>query len=220
MGLAKELVSHPFVTLKLITRRIAAIPEKGLPKLHRKTDDGFDARYGVETSGMSWVTPTVGTSYMHGTRYEACSEDAVRWAIENCGLRLEETRFTDVGCGKGRALVLAAQYPFKEVVGVEYSPDLAETARRNMSRIDPGGRWSVICTDAVAYDFPDGDLLAFFYNPFDWVIYEKVVNKLATVRGRVRLAHQGPGNDDLAASGLFTQLGEGPDGVSLYQFAK
>ena len=42
--------------------------------------------------------------------------------------------FMDVGCGKGRMVCVAAQYPFARVVGVEISPELSTVARANVAR--------------------------------------------------------------------------------------
>jgi SAM-dependent methyltransferase len=220
MGLAGEMVRHPWITMKFVVRRIGEIPKKGLPKLRREANDDFDTRYGVETSSMSWVTPTVGSSYMHGTRYNPTSERSVRWAIETAGLPLEQTCFVDVGCGKGRPLIIANEYPFRRIVGVEYAPELAEVARRNLAKVDKLDRCSVVCTDASIYEFPDGALLTFLYNPFDWVIYEKVLANLAKATGPVRHVHCGPGNDAIVTSGLMKVLADGPDGACLYEFAR
>jgi predicted RNA methylase len=43
-----------------------------------------------------------------------------------------ETTFVDIGSGKGRALIIAAEYAFKRIIGVEYSPSLATICRRNL----------------------------------------------------------------------------------------
>ncbi len=42
--------------------------------------------------------------------------------------------FVDYGCGKGRAVVLAATYPFTKVIGVERTKKLAEIARDNVEK--------------------------------------------------------------------------------------
>src|SRR5688572_15712537 len=40
----------------------------------------------------------------------------------------------DIGCGKGRAMLAMAHFPFKKIAGVEISPELANIARRNLAR--------------------------------------------------------------------------------------
>jgi len=78
--------------------------------------------------------------------------------------------FFDVGCGKGRALLLASRRPFRRVIGVERVPAVAQVAQRNLERCrDPErrcGRVEVQCVDANQCPLPDQDTLYFLYNPF------------------------------------------------------
>ena len=48
-------------------------------------------------------------------------------------MNIEHDRFTfvDFGAGKGRVLMMACEYPFKQVIGVELSRKLHATASRN-----------------------------------------------------------------------------------------
>jgi predicted RNA methylase len=74
--------------------------------------------------------------------------------------------FLDYGAGKGRALVLAARYyNFRQVVGVEVSPELCRQAASNLKHTT-GGRAEIICCDAATYQPPSDTTVFFFYNPF------------------------------------------------------
>jgi SAM-dependent methyltransferase len=220
MSLLGDLVRHPIIAAKLIAKRIRTIPEKGLPRFHARTSDGFDDKYGVETDGQVQITATNSPNLMYGTRYQATPENVIRFAIENSGLSLPETTFIDIGCGKGRALIVASTYPFKTIVGVEYAPDLAEIAQQNVDRIGATGRCTVLCQDAVEYRFPDGPLLTFFYNPFEEVVHSQVLDHLAHAPGPVRIAHVGPGNDFVAAFPGVTILVQGPNALNVYEMSQ
>jgi predicted RNA methylase len=87
----------------------------------------------VETARAVQIVPTRSPNFSHGTRYSPAPEAAIRWCIENCGVPYTETTFVDLGSGKGRVLIVAAMYPFKRIIGVEYSPDLATVCRRNLN---------------------------------------------------------------------------------------
>ena len=89
---------------------------------------------------------------------------------------LEETSFIDIGSGMGRVVILAAQQPFKMVVGVEISGSLHEVARENLAALDPE---VVLCRnvrlvlgDAATYRFPRGRLVVYLYNPFRTQVLE------------------------------------------------
>jgi predicted RNA methylase len=217
LNLLGEVVRHPVLSTRLIVRRIREIPSKGLPRLRRHTDDSFDRRFGVETAQVVRVTATDSPNLAHGNRYEAATEAAIRWAIEASGLAPEQTTFVDVGCGKGRALVLAASFPFKAIAGVEYAPELVQACIANLEKVGAAERCQVTTGDAVDYRFPDGDLLAFFYNPFGEVVHRRVLDNLAAAGGRVRFAHSGPGHEVVRAWGRAREIAAGPDATRLYE---
>jgi SAM-dependent methyltransferase len=94
----------------------------------------------------------------------------------------EEFTFVDFGAGKGRALLLAAERPFRRVVGVEFSAQLAEIARHNLERYIGPLQCSdvdVVVADAVDFELPDGPVVAFFFNPFGESVMRVVAGNLA-----------------------------------------
>jgi SAM-dependent methyltransferase len=83
---------------------------------------------------------------------------------------MEEFSFLDVGAGMGRAVLLAAELPFRQVLGVELNPTLTRIAGRNLTVWRASGRarapMRVVCGDAVEFSLPAGPCLAFLFNPF------------------------------------------------------
>lgn len=158
-----ELIRHPILAARFVVRRIKQIPSKGLPKLRRPTQkDDFDQKYGVETSKLVRVAPTDSPNVSRGNKYEASTEAIIRWCIENCQMPISETTFVDVGSGKGRVLIVAAMYPFKRIIGVEYSPALVRICLDNLRRVGASEKCEVVGADAADYEFPDGNLLVSF----------------------------------------------------------
>jgi tRNA1(Val) A37 N6-methylase TrmN6 len=58
----------------------------------------------------------------------------MRRAIQSCP-DLSKASFVDLGCGKGLPLVVATEYPFQRVLGVELAPELCVVARHNAERL-------------------------------------------------------------------------------------
>jgi 16S rRNA G966 N2-methylase RsmD len=110
-------------------------------------------------------------------------------------------------------------YPFKRIIGVEYSPRLAAICRSNLNKLGIMERCEIILGDAADYVFPDGNLLVFLYNPFDSVILNRILRILAATNGQVRVAQLGPGHDVIQNSGLARVVccGEGP---TLYEICR
>lgn len=147
-------------------------------------DNAFDVRWGVETGGE--CDPTVamvaGTNWLHGIKYQAVNKDVFLAAVGSLGIQYENYVFVDYGSGKGRAVFLAAGFPFKRVVGIEYCRELDAIARLNLQRYPEEAKVckhvELICRDAVMYDLPPEPLVLFFYNPFGRRVMEQVVNNV------------------------------------------
>lgn len=93
-----------------------------------------------------------------------------------------DTEFVDFGSGKGRVMLLAAEYPFKKIIGVEAARSLHETAQANLQS---GARFRRLCAeveclnvDALDYEFPDANLVLYFFNPFGEEILRPLLLKL------------------------------------------
>lgn len=218
-----DLIRHPVFAVKLILRRIKEIPSKGLPKLlpglRRHKPDEFDRRYGVDTSKSVYVTATDSPNYLYGRGYQPSDEGTIRWCIENCGMPLEETTFVDVGCGKGRALLIAAMYPFKRIIGIEYAPDLAKACRKNLETLHLAGRCEVVVGDAAEFKFPDGKLFAYICNPFGQVVFDRVLRNLASTQGQVRFGGRAPiGDEEILCTGMVRAIGS-LEGIRLYEIS-
>lgn len=107
-------------------------------------------------------------------------------AMRHVSLRPGEDVFLDYGCGMGRALVLAATYPFRRVIGVERSDSLSVIARENVARAAAKLQCadvSITTTDARTYEVPHDVTHIFLFNPFDEPI---VIGVLARIRDSIQ----------------------------------
>ena len=100
---------------------------------------------------------------------------------------IESYTFIDLGAGLGRALLLASQLPFREVIGVELGESLVDVARRNIETWVAGNNAqcpiSIVHQDALTYQFPPGPLLVFMDNPFGERITAQVLAHLVESAG-------------------------------------
>lgn len=137
----------------------------------------FDLEYGVRTSGLvaGRHLLTGGRHDRHATAYYAVApsvfhEMIVRWRRCRPLAAIDEFTFIDLGAGMGRAMLLAAEYPFRAVIGVEFHPTLARIARRNMALWRAAGRarapLRMLCRDAADFQPPAGPCVIFLFNPF------------------------------------------------------
>jgi SAM-dependent methyltransferase len=104
----------------------------------------------------------------------------------------EDFIFVDFGSGKGRALLLASEYPFRRIIGVEFARELHAAAQVNIARYQSATQRccaiEVHCQDATEFALPPEPTVFYFYNPFDATVMKKV---LANIRASLE-AHPRP----------------------------
>ncbi|MBL6751766.1 MAG: hypothetical protein ISP90_14660 [Nevskia sp.] len=150
-----------------------------------RENDSFDARFGTDTRGeMSLENAGIAAAEaaLGNGVYRAIPASHFRAALQHLDIRFEDFTFLDYGSGKGKALLLAADYPFKRIVGVEYSPLLHETALSNIRRCQNQSKrcneLQAVLADARTYDPPGDPLVCFFFNPFDSSVWRSVLGRL------------------------------------------
>ena len=106
----------------------------------------------------------------------------MRAMLKSLPVRHEDYSFIDYGSGKGRVLLLASEYPFKRIVGVEASRQLHNVALTNFKAwSNPHQRGFHLesqCMDARELALPDGPLILFFFTPFRPPVTNQVVERI------------------------------------------
>lgn len=139
-------------------------------------------KYGINTTGADELQKLddLGIDTTHATIYMPVSY----YLLEEIFQQLPKTlnnHFLDIGCGKGRALCMAAHLGFKQVTGIDFSKDLCEIAKENLAltkQKNPLFEFNVINNDAFYFEIPDNVDCIFFFNPFDEFIMSAVVNNI------------------------------------------
>jgi len=150
----------------------------------RELSEAFDARFGTDTS-RTWhwsdldaTGPDVPPLWRYYPIMRADFDPVMR-AID---MRHEDFAFVDLGSGKGRALLLASDWPFRRVIGVEISPTLHAIAEKNVhvyrSPAQRCARFELVCCDAAIWEPPDDDLLLYLFQPFPEDVFARVMDNL------------------------------------------
>ena len=134
-------------------------------------DAEFDRSYGTDTSGYADPRAYARSDprAQRATFYVATRAKPFLDFLRHSRVPTAGT-FVDFGCGKGRALLLAAQHGFQSVTGVEFSPLLCRAADRNIALFRsraPHTSFAVICGDAGDYNVRPDDAVFYSYDPFD-----------------------------------------------------
>lgn len=138
----------------------------------------FDLSHGVDTTTLHRSV-----DHPHSVHYQGADPRLVKELLRSLPPRARASTFVDFGCGKGRALLLALEHGFQEVIGVEIAPDLAAICRRNLAKSTRAHNFTnarVIESDATTFVPPLGAVSAFFFNPFHGPPLERVATNLAS----------------------------------------
>lgn len=143
----------------------------------------FDRAFGVETGGfVGWRDLQAGglnDPYISG--YFGVVPSVARRLIAAVTTPSDYV-FIDIGCGKGRAAIVASERPFRHVIGVEIAPVLAGVALANAQIVRAGfpnrPAIEVVTGDAASFDFPAEPLVLFLYQPFERPVMRAVLARL------------------------------------------
>lgn len=132
----------------------------------------FDWRHQVKTAGVVDLEDlgTIGPNAHQGVYYVPTPIGQFRRVIGNLPLPRDKFVFVDIGSGMGRCLLLAAEFPFRKILGVEFASELCAIADRNADRY--AQRYpnrpeiDVQNIDALQLRLEDADHVLFMYNPF------------------------------------------------------
>lgn len=141
-----------------------------LPNRRRQRygDVDFDWEHRVDTTSatVGWRTRLMG---LLSSPYQPIPPDEFRELMSALSIDFSQFTFIDVGSGKGRALLLAAEYGFRRIIGIEWLPDLDDIARANVERLQQREvltvRIELVCMDAAEFVFPAQPTLIFLFNP-------------------------------------------------------
>jgi len=155
----------------------------------------FDEMHGVETGGLipAGELITGHASDAHVTAYYGVAPSILRsivelW-LETAPVHpIERYTFVDIGAGKGRAMLAASELPFRQVIGVELNPALADIAQRNLDHWiasregDPTARRHapvrLVEQDALDFEFPRSPCVAFLFHPFEAPLMKKLLRRM------------------------------------------
>ena len=136
-------------------------------------DADYDWDYGVNTTSgaVGWRDRLLGVLHSPYQPTEPILfHEMIDALAEQTQLDLSTLTFVDLGSGKGRTLLMASDYPFRRIIGVELLPSLHEIARQNLAayKSDTQKCFALesICGDATSFSFPEEPLVVYLFNPF------------------------------------------------------
>ncbi len=157
------------ITLGQITRKLKN-------DLVRLSEIFFEWRYGIVSDGEI-VGSELGFTENACHDYQATSYVRFHQLMKKVPIRQNADVFLDFGSGMGRAVILAATYPFRKVIGVELATDLHTRASENVKRAAKRLRCRDIelyNVDARRFRIPPEVTMIYMWNPFAGEVLREV----------------------------------------------
>ena len=148
----------------------------------RYGDVDYDWEYRVDTTSATirWRTRLRGLLH---SPYQPVEPELFRAMLNAVDIDFTRFTFIDIGSGKGRALLLASEYPFERILGVELLPELNQIARENIRKF-PSHRQrcsniEARVEDATKISFPPQALVIFLFHPLPEADFVKFLANLS-----------------------------------------
>lgn len=131
----------------------------------------WEHRVNTTSAGVDWRDRLLGVFHSpYQPTDSALFHEMIGALPQQAGFDFPDFTFVDLGSGKGRTLLMASDYPFRRIVGVELLPALNQAAQENLSKYQSESQKCFviesICADATEFPFPAEPTLLFLFNPF------------------------------------------------------
>lgn len=152
-------------------------------------DYDWDYRVNTTSGAVGWRDRLVGTFHsLYQPTEPAAFHEMLGALQQRAGLNFADFTFVDLGSGKGRTLLMASDYPFQKIVGVEFLPSLHEIAEQNLGEYKSESQkcfaLESILGDATTFPLPGVPLIVYLFNPFPESGMRRMVENLETSLAR------------------------------------
>jgi SAM-dependent methyltransferase len=147
----------------------------------RYGDAGYDWDYRVDTTSatVGWHDRLLGQFL---SAYQPTDPESFHEMLGSLKIDFSAFTFIDLGSGKGRTLLMAADYPFRRVLGVELLPELNRAAQENIRKYHSDSQkcfaLESVGGDARNFVFPLQPTVLYLFNPVPEAALIQVVGRL------------------------------------------
>lgn len=129
-------------------------------------DYDWDHRVDTTSATVGWRDRLLGLLH---SPYQPSSPPLFHEMMAKLEIDFQKFVFVDIGSGKGRALLMATDYPFRRIIGIELLPKLHRIAQENIAkyRSDSQRCFAIesVCGDARDFPFPSEPMVLYLFNP-------------------------------------------------------
>jgi Histone methylation protein DOT1 len=170
-------------TLLHLARKLWSFVRESTPEQRRRRygDVEYDWEHRVNTTSgtVGWKARLMGLFH---SPYQATEAHLFQEMMASLPIAFEQFTFVDLGSGKGRTLLMASEYPFRKIIGVELIAELHCAAEENIHQYRSTTRRSLpieaVLADAREFEFPEQPLVLYLFNPLPERALADVIGRL------------------------------------------
>jgi len=167
----------------LLIRNLWAFVRDSTPERRRRRygDMEYDWEHRVNTTSgtVGWRARLLGLFH---SPYQPTDPALFREIMASLPIEFDQFTFVDLGSGKGRTLLMASEYPFRRIVGVELIAELHRAAEENIRAYDSATqqcrRIEAVHADACEFVLPETPLALYLFNPLPETGLRRVIRNL------------------------------------------
>jgi len=142
-----------------------------------------EKKYGINTTSANNLSDfdIKGNQLSHATEYMPVNYFTIEHVLDHIPENAKQGTFLDIGCGKGRALCVAAAYGFTKLYGIDFAKQLIKQADQNLAATKKrfsSLRYQLSWSDISALEIGKDVSTVFLFNPFDEVLMKNIIHKI------------------------------------------
>jgi SAM-dependent methyltransferase len=157
-------------TLQKLLSELWGFLRDSTPEQRRRRygDIEYDWEHRVDTTSatVDWRDRLLGIFH---SPYQPTEPALFREMLQALETDFADFTFVDLGSGKGRTLLMASEYPFRRILGVELLPELNGVAQENLKKYKSETQKCLqlesFCGDACEFVFPVEPTVVYLFNP-------------------------------------------------------
>jgi len=190
----------------------------------RYGDIEYDWEHRVDTTSatLDWRARLLGVFH---SPYQATEPALFHEMMAALRVDFAEFLFIYLGSGKGRTLLMASEYPFRKIMGVELLPELNQIAQKNIRKYSSANQkcriLESICGDVCEFEFPAEPIVLYLFNPVSESGLGRVIGNLehSLIENprRVLVLYHNPEHEDILASSAKLKKIGGTHQYAIYE---
>ncbi|MGZ4788270.1 MAG: class I SAM-dependent methyltransferase [Terriglobales bacterium] len=190
----------------------------------RYGDVEYDWDHEVDTTAATVTNRSRLIAAISGAPYQPTDPAEFREMMETAAIDFPKFTFIDIGSGKGRTLLMASEFPFRRIVGVELLRELHRVAEKNIPAFSSPEQKckeiELVCCDARDYVFPREAMLLYLFNPLPAaamrVLLESLRRSLEAAPRAVRVVYHNPMSEHVLREAGFLRKVRGTEQYAIY----